>query len=881
MGSVRALLNRIFGGKKAPNELSVEDLRIAFKARYHRFKRLLDANNKVLDVMAEMEEALRGTQPFGMAFVRERCTRVATDVFQVITHLNELAPGKYERLFETFTEIRGKMEPFLLRTSAVKPGPLVIPLSEVNRDLAGQVGSKIANLGEIGNRVRLRVPDGFAITARAYQRFMEHNDLQPEIDRLIQAAEREQLDQRYALSAAIQRLIVAAALPGDLQQAIMEQYHRLEEKEGRGVAVAMRSSALLEDVAGASFAGQYLSELNVREDRIVHVYKQIVASKYSPPAMSYRLNRGIRDIDVAMCVGCLRMVDAAVGGVLYSRNPVDIRDDAVVINSAWGLTKSVAEGSEAADSFVVGRGEPLSILHADIAVKGRKFVCDAAEGVRLEELSGEEGRKSSLSREQVLEFARRAIAIEEYYRAPQDIEWAIAKDGAVEILQCRPLHQLATAKQSDAGAGRGGSLGPVIVSGGVTASPGAAAGNVFAVRRDEDALGFPDGAVLLAAQALPRWAVLLSRAAAVVTEQGNMTGHLANVAREFGVPALFGIEHALSRLEQGQAITVDADGRNIFAGRIDRLLKAATQPKNLMAGSPVHEALEGAAEHIVPLNLLDPDAHSFRPESCRTFHDITRFCHEKSVSEMFRFGKDHSFPERSSKQLVAEIPMKWWVLNLDDGFREEVVGKYVRLENIVSIPMLALWEGITRFPWEGPPPIDAKGFMSVMFQATTNPALVPGAHSSYTDRNYFMISRDYCSLTSRLGFHFSTVETLMSDRSKQNYISFHFKGGAADFERRLKRILFVADILEERGFRVSIREDNLVARAEDLNRDSMEEHLKMIGYLTIHTRQLDMIMADEASVGHYRSKMDREIEQLLGASEAAAHGANGEAEPAS
>jgi pyruvate,water dikinase len=855
---VRSVLRR--GPKGEPQ--SAEELRLAFRGRYHLFKLLLNANNKALDIMAEMEEALKGTWPFGMSFVRSRCTSVSTSVFQLVKNLNDLAPGKYGALLERFKEIQTKINPFIGPKVLSREGALVKPLTEVDKTMVDLVGSKMANLAEIGRQVDFRIPRGFVITASGYDLFMRHNDLPAEIDRRIQSSNVEQLDQLFSLSASIQQLIMGSSLPADLEEAILERYRLLEGETGNGVRVALRSSALGEDVPGTSFAGQYRSELNVSGEDILEAYKNVVASKYSLTAMTYRLNRGIRDEEVAMCVGCMQMVDALSGGVMYSRNPLDIRDDAVVINALWGLPKSVVDGSAATDLFIVSRDEAMTIRETVVPVKDHKFVCYPEEGVCRLEVTGEESRRASLTEDQVRGLARLAVRIEAYTQRPQDIEWAVDREGQIILLQCRPLIQKAGGGKSPAET-KEADRADVLLRGGVTAGSGVGSGPVFIARKDMDALQFPAGAVLVTEQSLPRWATLLSRAAAVVTEQGSIAGHLANVSREFGVPALFGVEGATARLESGRTVTVDADGLRVYEGRVEELLARVETPRNLMEGSPVFEALKGASELIIPLHLLDPDAPSFRAERCRTFHDITRFCHEKSVHEMFQFGKEHQFPERSSKQLLCDVPMQWWVLNLDDGFLEEVEGRFVKLENIVSIPMRALWQGIAAKPWEGPPPVDGKGLMSVMFEATRNTALVPGARSSYGAKNYFIISKNYCSLSSRLGFHFSIVEGLVSDRARENYISFQFKGGAADFERRYRRVVFVNEVLEEYGFRTSIREDNLLARIEDREEEYMISRLKVLGFLTIHTRQLDMVMANPASYQHYQAMIHQDIRELL------------------
>jgi pyruvate,water dikinase len=864
MGLLYNFLKVLLSGKRHEQGASGEQLRNAFKERYHQFKLLLNANNKALEVMAEMAEALGGTTSFGMTFVRSRCTAVSTNVFQMIKYLNELHPGKYALLYERFKEIQQNINPFLRTGVRAGQGSLAVSLKEVDRSLIDQVGSKMANLGEIANRLHLEVPKGFVLTTSAYERFMQYSDLQAEIDRLTQSSSAQSLDRLYGLSSAIQQMIVRARVPEELAQAIREHYRQLENEMGKGVTVAMRSSAIGEDLVGVSFAGQYRSELNVSGENLPHAYKEIIASKYSVQAMAYRLNRGIRDEDVAMCVGCLCMVDALCGGVLYTRNPLNIRDDTAVINAAWGLPKAVVEGSVTPDLYLISREMPLSIRKKQVSIKERKFVCFPEEGLCLLDETGEESRQPSLTDEQALGLARKGLEVEAHYLSPQDIEWAIAKDGSILLIQCRPLKQMPIKETSHRKEPRLRGMWKVVLRGGITASPGVAAGPVFIVRKDVDLLNFPREGVLVTELSLPRWAALLNRASALVAQQGSVASHLACVAREFGVPAIFGLNGAMDLLENGRWITVDADGLTIYEGRIEELLKGAEDRRNLMEGSPVFEALSGAVQHIIPLNLMDPGAPFFRPQHCRTFHDITRFCHEKAVHEMFQFGRDHHFPERSSKQLLCHVPMKWWVLNLDDGFEQEVQGRYVKLENICSIPMLALWEGITAVPWAGPPPIDGKGFMSVMFKATTNTALVTGMRSRYGERNYFMISKNYCSLTSRLGFHFSLVEALVSDRPAENYISFQFKGGAADDERKHIRVLLVREILTEYGFRVEVQEDHLIARLEDRDEQFMQGRLRLLGYLTIHTRQLDMIMANQDSVSYYRSKINADIEALVG-----------------
>jgi pyruvate, water dikinase len=868
MGRWQRFFNGFRSGKSPGDGIDPASLRLEFQSRYHRFKLLLSANNRALEIMTEIEKGLAGTTPFGMKFIRSRAMEAYTRVYQIVKHLHALAPGKYQALTPRLEEIRSALDALVepIRETGA-PGPFVIHLSGLDKTRADQAGLKMANLGEVANHLKVRVPDGFVVTARAFHHFLSHNDLKVEIQRRIQSAEEDGHHRLYTVSADIRQLIQASPLPPDLETAIGEAYRELAIRQQKEVHLAVRSSALNEDRPGASFAGLYHSALNVAGDHLADTYKQIVAAAYAPAVMAYRFSRGVPEEETEMCVGVIQMVDAVCGGVVYSADPLGVRDRSVVINSAWGLPRAVVDGTSATDLFHVAGDPELAVTLRRIAVKEKKYICYMDEGVCRMDDTGPDRTRASLTDRQAIDLAALALRMERYYGQPQDIEWAIDPSGRITLLQCRPLQIAAAASVPETGTATPEGLPGPVFQGGITASAGVAAGPVHRVLKEVDALDFPTGGVVVTDRALARWAALLPRAAAVVSEKGGVTGHLATVAREFGVPALFGATGVVDRLDGQEEVTVDAGHGRIYAGQVPSLLAADRRQASLplMKETPVFAVLEKAAGLITPLTLLDPDSPSFRAANCRSLHDITRFCHEKSVHEMFRFGKTHRFPERSSKQLRAEIPMKWWVLNLDDGFTAGAVSeRFVDIEHVASVPMLALWAGITAYPWEGPPPVDGRGFASVMFRATQNQALLPTVRTTMANRNYFMISRHYCSLQSRLGFHFAITEALVGERAAENYVSFQFKGGAADFNRRLKRVHLVKTVLDLHGFRTEVTGDALRARIEQYDAGVMCDKLKLLGYLTIHTRQLDMVMANPAQVARYRKKWTEQIGAMLG-----------------
>jgi pyruvate,water dikinase len=193
-----------------------------FRTRYHALRQLLAANNKALDAMAEMERAAAGGRPFGMPFVRSSCTDVGVSVFRMVSQLDVIAPGEYAELFGVLERIRHRIQAVLEAGSPQGgTGPRRCRTSTRRRPARRH---QDANLGEVGSVVGLPVPAGFVITAAAFELLLAHNDLQPEIDRLIQSSEGSRAAELYALASRLQQPdteVVAASARRPSQRARM------------------------------------------------------------------------------------------------------------------------------------------------------------------------------------------------------------------------------------------------------------------------------------------------------------------------------------------------------------------------------------------------------------------------------------------------------------------------------------------------------------------------------------------------------------------------------------------------------------------------------------------------------------------------------------
>ncbi|AAK41168.1 pyruvate, water dikinase [Saccharolobus solfataricus] len=470
------------------------------------------------------------------------------------------------------------MGSFLLVEAISSEEDLILDVSQVTKDMVQLAGGKGANLGELTS-IGVRVPPAFILTSKAFKYFLEYNNLFDKIRDTLSSSETSE-----EASEKIKQLIKNAKMPDKLSSMIYQAYDELSKKVGKEILVAVRSSATAEDIETASFAGQQDTYLNVTKDELIDRIKDVWASLYNARAMEYRKSKGIDDLSILIAVVVQKMVNSRSAGVMFTLHPVTGDEKYIMIESNWGLGESVVGGKVTPDEVLIEKST-LRIVEKKVSNKNIKIVYDKQlkKNVTIT-LDEKESRLMSITDEEAIELAKLALKIEEHYKRPMDIEWAIDNDLSfpenIFIVQARPETFWSSKRKENKNiAEKSAPIGGKVLVRGLAASPGIAFGKAKIILdiKDPKVHEFQKGEILVTKMTDPDWVPLMKIAGAIITDEGGMTSHAAIVSRELGIPAIVGSREATKIIRDNQEITVDAIRGIVYEGKVLQTSETVSQ----------------------------------------------------------------------------------------------------------------------------------------------------------------------------------------------------------------------------------------------------------------------------------------------------------------
>jgi len=799
------------------------------RLKYEAFKELLQHDKKSLELITDLEEILHECMSVDWARVESLLRALRWSVGSLIRSLVAMHPAAYWELEEQFhrLELAIVNAASLPEEDCLPPYTLTLAEAAAAPDLAG---GKAHMLGRMHQEVGVPVPPGFVVTTHSFSLFLQYNHLRHRLDELLAQARLNQSERLEEISREMEALILEGDLPPKVRE---ELTRRIEEYQRQGVQGpwVVRSSAVSED-GEVSFAGQYTSVLNISAPEALDAYKRVLASKYSPRALTYRLRCGLADQETPMAVLFLEMIDAKLSGVVYTRESESAarKEKCLAIYAIPGLGQHLVDGST------------IPEVHYLTRETNPKPVQSAASPLCPLEPEGK--ARICLTAEAAVRLAGWGMTLEKLGGGPQDIEWCQDKKGELFFLQSRPLRGSSEFAEGSQEQGETPEIAnPLLHEGGVTASPGVGMGKVWVVRQEHDLKGVPEAAVLVSPTLPPTFASIIERLRAVVADGGSRASHFAAVAREYGLPVMVGAIEASRRLSPGQTVTVDANRCRVYEGEVESL-KAQAGPARARPEPPCAARMRALMAFISPLRLTDPTSTEFTPQQCRSLHDVVRFAHEKGMAEMFSLVGRSGRGLAQARRLATELPLVMYVLDLEGAISPAAPkGKTIEPEYITSEPMRACWEGLTH-----PDVVWHKGLIHMDWEELDRISAGLVNLNSKALASYAVMSSNYLHLILRFGYHFAVLDTLCSEEPEANYISFRFKGGGGNFQNRLWRVELIKRILEWADFTVKTRGDLLDARFERREARQILSRLMILGILQGKTRLLDMALTSEDQV---------------------------------
>jgi pyruvate,water dikinase len=454
--------------------------------------------------------------------------------------------------------------------------------SELDKNSISIAGGKGANLGEISN-LKINVPPGFVVTAQAYDYFIEKARLKEKIEEILSQIDYENTFLLDEATKRIRELILNSEFPKEMEEEILESYDILsvgDLKNTKGtvldviknsdpIFVAVRSSATTEDLDGASFAGQQETYLNVKGNKeLILSIKKCFASLFTSRAVYYRNKKGFNKVKASLAVVVQKMIDSEKSGVVFSRDPTN-KSLNIIVESVFGLGEGIVSGAITPDEYIVDK--ELNILSKKITDKKIAITRDSSGKNEVVRLREEKSKQQVLKDYEIKKIAEISLILEEHYKKPQDIEFALERD-EIYIVQTRPITTLENKiEKSDELKGN-------ILLEGLGASPGVASGKVKIIEKLKDLGKIQKGDILVTTMTNPDMVVTMQKCSGIITDEGGMTAHASIVSREMGIPAVVGTIEATRKLKDDQIVTIDGFNGKVFEGKI-----AETKQKEILA----------------------------------------------------------------------------------------------------------------------------------------------------------------------------------------------------------------------------------------------------------------------------------------------------------
>ena len=433
------------------------------------------------------------------------------------------------------------------------------------------VGGKGANLGEL-TMAGFPVPNAFVLTTAAYDYFIEKSKIMDLINDELKAIDRNSDDSLAQASANIRAAFEKFEIPKDLKEEVVKSYAKLFPKGKEGF-VAVRSSATAEDLPDASFAGQQETYLNVHGE--ADLFDKIIkcwSSLFTARAIAYREKQGYSHEEVKLAVVVQKMVNSEVSGIMFTVNPNSGVKE-IVIEAGYGLGEAIVGGEVTPDTYKIDK-ETMKLKDKRVSTQKWKYTKSKDGKTVKVDIPADKIKEQKVDDRRVCEIAEIGRQIEIHYGKPMDMEWCV-EDGKVFIVQARPITAVGN---SDTNETVGIEDSQDVLTTGLGASPGLASGKVVIYDESMSLDIVKDGDVLVTSMTMPDMVPAMSRAAAIVTDEGGMTCHAAIISRELGTPCVVGTGNATEILSDGMMITVDGTTGTVYKGDLTKDATAAAAP---------------------------------------------------------------------------------------------------------------------------------------------------------------------------------------------------------------------------------------------------------------------------------------------------------------